>query len=551
MASYKYIFSLNNLSKTWPGGKKLFDNINLSFLPNAKIGIVGINGSGKSTFLKILSEIDQEFGGEIIKAEGIKIGYLSQEPELDNSKNVIENVSVGAQEKIDLLKKYNDLSMNYSEDIADELAKLQEEIETKDLWDLDSKINQAMEALRCPDSEKDIDSLSGGEKRRIAICKLLLEEPDLLLLDEPTNHLDSETVAWLENYLQNYQGTVILITHDRYFLDNITEWILELDRGKAIPYEGNYSKWLVQKQKRIELEIKHENARLRRLKNEVDWISSSPKARQAKSKARISNYENLLNSKNIQAVEDPQIIIPNAPRLGDLVLEVNNLKKVIEDKILIEDLSFKIPKGAILGIIGANGAGKTTLFNIISGDTKLDEGAIRLGDTVQLSYVDQSRESLDSSKTVWEEISDGNDIIEINSTTINTRAYTSAFNFKGTDQQKKVGQLSGGERNRVHLAKVLKSGANMILLDEPTNDLDVETLYALEYALDKFSGCAMLISHDRWFLDRICTHILAFEGNSHIEFFEGSYSDYLLDKRARLGNEHEVPSRIKYKKFSR
>ncbi len=551
MASYKYIFSLNNLSKTWPGGKKLFDNINLSFLPNAKIGIVGINGSGKSTFLKILSEIDQEFGGEIIKAEGIKIGYLSQEPELDNSKNVIENVSVGAQEKIDLLKKYNDLSMNYSEDIADELAKLQEEIEIKDLWDLDSKINQAMEALRCPDSEKDIESLSGGEKRRVAICKLLLEEPDLLLLDEPTNHLDSETVAWLENYLQNYQGTVILITHDRYFLDNITEWILELDRGKAIPYEGNYSKWLVQKQKRIELEIKHENARLRRLKNEVDWISSSPKARQAKSKARISNYENLLNSKNIQAIDDPQIIIPNAPRLGDLVLEVNNLKKVIEDKILIEDLSFKIPKGAILGIIGANGAGKTTLFNIISGDIKLDEGSIRLGDTVQLSYVDQSRESLDSAKTVWEEISDGNDIIEINSTTINTRAYTSAFNFKGTDQQKKVGQLSGGERNRVHLAKVLKSGANMILLDEPTNDLDVETLYALEYALDKFSGCAMIISHDRWFLDRICTHILAFEGNSHIEFYEGSYSDYLIDKRARLGNEHEVPSRIKYKKFSR
>ena len=551
MASYKYIFSLNNLSKTWPGGKKLFDNINLSFLPNAKIGIVGKNGSGKSTFLKILSEIDQEFGGEIIKAEGIKIGYLSQEPELDNSKNVIENVSVGAQEKIDLLKKYNDLSMNYSEDIADELAKLQEEIETKDLWDLDSKINQAVEALRCPDSEKDIESLSGGEKRRVAICKLLLEEPDLLLLDEPTNHLDSETVAWLENYLQNYQGTVILITHDRYFLDNITEWILELDRGKAIPYEGNYSKWLVQKQKRIELEIKHENARLRRLKNEVDWISSSPKARQAKSKARISNYENLLNSKNIQAVEDPQIIIPNAPRLGDLVLEVNNLKKVIEDKILIEDLSFKIPKGAISGIIGANGAGKTTLFNIISGNAKSDEGSIRLGDTVQLSYVDQSRESLDSSKTVWEEISGGNDIVEINSTTINTRAYTSAFNFKGTDQQKKVGQLSGGERNRVHLAKVLKSGANMILLDEPTNDLDVETLYALEYALDKFSGCAMIISHDRWFLDRICTHIIAFEGNSHIEFFEGSYTDYLLDRRARLGNEHEVPSRIKYKKFSR
>jgi len=551
MASYKYIFSLNNLSKTWPGGKKLFDNVNLSFLPNAKIGIVGINGSGKSTFLKILSEIDQDFGGEIIKAEGIKVGYLSQEPELDNSKNVIDNVSTGAKEKIDLLKKYNNLSMNYSEDIADELAKLQEEIEAKNLWDLDSKINQAMEALRCPDPEKDIDSLSGGEKRRIAICKLLLEEPDLLLLDEPTNHLDSETVAWLENYLQGYKGTVILITHDRYFLDNITGWILELDRGKAIPYEGNYSNWLVQKQKRIELEVKHENARLRRLKNEVDWISSSPRARQAKSKARITNYENLLNSKNIQVVEDPQIIIPTAPRLGDLVLEVNKLKKIIEDKILIEDLSFNIPKGAILGIIGANGAGKTTLFNIISGNVELDEGSIRLGDTVQLSYVDQSRDSLDSSKTVWEEISDGNDIIEINSTTINTRAYTSAFNFKGTDQQKKVNQLSGGERNRVHLAKVLKSGANMILLDEPTNDLDVETLYALEYALDKFSGCAMIISHDRWFLDRICTHILAFEGNSHIEFFEGSYSDYLLDKRARLGDDCEVPSRIKYKKFSR
>ncbi len=551
MASYKYIFSLNNLSKTWPGGKKLFYNVNLSFLPNAKIGIVGINGSGKSTFLKILSEIDQDFGGEIIKAEGIKVGYLSQEPELDNSKNVIDNVSAGAKEKIDLLKKYNNLSMNYSEEIADELAKLQEEIEAKDLWDLDSKINQAMEALRCPDPEKDIDSLSGGEKRRIAICKLLLEEPDLLLLDEPTNHLDSETVAWLENYLQGYKGTVILITHDRYFLDNITGWILELDRGKAIPYEGNYSNWLVQKQKRIELEVKHENARLRRLKNEVDWISSSPRARQAKSKARITNYENLLNSKNIQVVEDPQIIIPTAPRLGDLVLEVNKLKKIIEDKILIEDLSFNIPKGAILGIIGANGAGKTTLFNIISGNVELDEGSIRLGDTVQLSYVDQSRDSLDSSKTVWEEISDGNDIIEINSTTINTRAYTSAFNFKGTDQQKKVNQLSGGERNRVHLAKVLKSGANMILLDEPTNDLDVETLYALEYALDKFSGCAMIISHDRWFLDRICTHILAFEGNSHIEFFEGSYSDYLLDKKARLGDDCEAPSRIKYKKFSR
>ena len=551
MSSYQYIFSLENLSKTWSGGKTLFENINLSFLPNAKIGIVGVNGSGKSTFLKILSGIDKEYNGEIIAAKGIKVGYLAQEPELDITKNVFENVSEGAKEKLSLIDKYNELSMNYSEEIADDLAKLQDEIEAKDLWDLDSKIEQAMDALRCPDKSKDINTLSGGEKRRVAICKLLLEEPDLLLLDEPTNHLDPETVAWLENYLKNYKGTVILITHDRFFLDNITEWILELDRGKAIPYEGNYSRWLIQKQKRIELETKHENARLRRLKSEVNWISSSPKARQSKSKARINNYETLLNKENIQSIDDPQIIIPNAPRLGDLVIELNNLKKVIEDKVLFEDLSFKVPKGAIVGIIGANGAGKTTLFNIISDKLDATDGLVRLGETVNLSYVDQSRETLDSVKTVWEEISEGNDIVEINSTTINTRAYTSAFNFKGSDQQKKVGQLSGGERNRVHLAKVLKSGANVLLLDEPTNDLDVETLYALEYALDKFSGCAMIISHDRWFLDRVCTHILAFEGNSNVEWFEGSYSEYSEDRKRRLGDEGEIPSRIKYKKFSR
>ena len=551
MSSYQYIFSLENLSKTWSGGKTLFENINLSFLPNAKIGIVGVNGSGKSTFLKILSGIDKEYNGEIIAAKGIKVGYLAQEPELDITKNVFENVSEGAKEKLSLIEKYNELSMNYSEEIADDLAKLQDEIEAKDLWDLDSKIEQAMDALRCPDKSKDINTLSGGEKRRVAICKLLLEEPDLLLLDEPTNHLDPETVAWLENYLKNYKGTVILITHDRFFLDNITEWILELDRGKAIPYEGNYSRWLIQKQKRIELETKQENARLRRLKSEVNWISSSPKARQSKSKARINNYETLLNKENIQSIDDPQIIIPNAPRLGDLVIELNNLKKVIEDKVLFEDLSFKVPKGAIVGIIGANGAGKTTLFNIISDKLDATDGLVRLGETVNLSYVDQSRETLDSVKTVWEEISEGNDIVEINSTTINTRAYTSAFNFKGSDQQKKVGQLSGGERNRVHLAKVLKSGANVLLLDEPTNDLDVETLYALEYALDKFSGCAMIISHDRWFLDRICTHILAFEGNSNVEWFEGSYSEYSEDRKRRLGDEGEIPSRIKYKKFSR
>ena len=551
MSSYQYIFSLENLSKTWSGGKTLFENINLSFLPNAKIGIVGVNGSGKSTFLKILSGIDKEYNGEIIAAKGIKVGYLAQEPELDITKNVFENVSEGAKEKLSLIDKYNELSMNYSEEIADDLAKLQDEIEARDLWDLDSKIEQAMDALRCPDKSKDINKLSGGEKRRVAICKLLLEEPDLLLLDEPTNHLDPETVAWLENYLKNYKGTVILITHDRFFLDNITEWILELDRGKAIPYEGNYSRWLIQKQKRIELETKQENARLRRLKSEVNWISSSPKARQSKSKARINNYETLLNKENIQSIDDPQIIIPNAPRLGDLVIELNNLKKVIEDKVLFEDLSFKVPKGAIVGIIGANGAGKTTLFNIISDKLDATDGLVRLGETVNLSYVDQSRETLDSVKTVWEEISEGNDIVEINSTTINTRAYTSAFNFKGSDQQKKVGQLSGGERNRVHLAKVLKSGANVLLLDEPTNDLDVETLYALEYALDKFSGCAMIISHDRWFLDRVCTHILAFEGNSNVEWFEGSYSEYSEDRKRRLGDEGEIPSRIKYKKFSR
>ena len=551
MSSNQYIFSLQDLSKNWPGGKTLFENINLSFLPNAKIGIVGVNGSGKSTLLKILSGIDKEFNGEIIADKTTKIGYLPQEPELDSSKSVFENISIALKDKIDLLNKYNELSMNYSEEIADDLSKLQEEIESKDLWNLDSKIEQAMQALRCPDKEKDVSLLSGGEKRRVAICKLLLEEPDLLLLDEPTNHLDPETVAWLENYLIAYKGTVILITHDRFFLDNITQWILELDRGKAIPYEGNYSKWLIQKKKRVELEVKHENARLRRLKNEVEWISSSPKARQTKSKARIDNYEALLNSKNIQSIDDPQIIIPNAPRLGDLVLEIGNLKKIIEDKILIEELSFKMPKGAIVGVIGANGVGKTTLFNIISDNLEPSEGTVRLGDTVNLGYVNQSRESLDNSKTVWEEISEGNDVVEINSTTINTRAYTSSFNFKGTDQQKKIGQLSGGERNRVHFAKVLKSGANVILLDEPTNDLDVETLHALEYAIEKFSGCVMIISHDRWFLDRICTHILAFEGNSHVEWFEGNYLDYVEDRKNRFGEENEIPSNIKYKKFSR
>ena len=551
MANYQYTFVIDQLSKTWPGGKELFSNINLSFLPNAKIGIVGVNGSGKSTFLKIMAGIEKDYAGEAWAAEGISVGYLPQEPVLDEKLNVYENVTLGLKDQKDLLVKYNELAVNYSDENADELAELQNKIESKDLWDLDSKVNQALEALRCPESDKTVSNLSGGEKRRVAICQLLLKHPDILLLDEPTNHLDAETVAWLENYLKNYQGTIVLITHDRYFLNNITEWILELDRGKGIPYEGNYTSWLSQKQKRIELESKQDNSRLKRLKSEIEWISSSPKARQVKSKARIKSYNDL---KDIEVKEnngEPQIIIPKPPRLGDMVIDVKGLSKSYDENLLIEDISFRLPPGGIVGIIGANGAGKTTLFNILSGVEKSYDGEVNIGETVSLGYVDQSRDDLNSNKTVWEEISEGNDILEINSTTINSRAYVSAFNFKGTDQQKVVGQLSGGERNRVHLAKVLKSGANLLLLDEPTNDLDVETLHALEYALEKFSGSALIISHDRWFLDRMATHILAFEGNSHLEWFEGNYSDYLIDYKRRYGESSEIPSRIKYKKFSR
>ncbi|MEC8019905.1 MAG: energy-dependent translational throttle protein EttA, partial [Pseudomonadota bacterium] len=539
------------LSKSWPGGKELFSNINLSFLPNAKIGIVGVNGAGKSTFLKIMAGIEKDYTGEAWAADGISLGYLPQEPVLDEALNVYENVTLGLKDQKDLLDRYNELAVNYSDENADELAELQNEIESKDLWDLDSKVNQALEALRCPEHDKNVSNLSGGEKRRIAICQLLLKHPDILLLDEPTNHLDAETVAWLESYLKNYQGTIVLITHDRYFLNNITEWILELDRGKGIPYEGNYTSWLGQKQKRIALESKQDNSRLKRLKSELDWISSSPKARQAKSKARIKSYNELKDSEVKQSNGEPQIIIPKAPRLGDMVIDVNNLSKSYDDSLLIEDISFRLPPGGIVGIIGANGAGKTTLFNILSGIEKSYEGEVNIGETVSLGYVDQSRDDLNSKKTVWEEISEGNDILEVNSTIINSRAYVSAFNFKGTDQQKVVGQLSGGERNRVHLAKVLKSGANLLLLDEPTNDLDVETLHALEYALEEFSGSALIISHDRWFLDRMATHILAFEGNSHLEWFEGNYSDYLVDYKRRYGESAEIPSRIKYKKFSR
>ena len=551
MANYQYTFVIDQLSKSWPGGKELFSNINLSFLPNAKIGIVGVNGAGKSTFLKIMAGIEKDYTGEAWAAEGISVGYLPQEPVLDDKLSVYENVTLGLKDQKDLLDRYNELAVNYSDENADELAELQNQIESKDLWDLDSKVNQALEALRCPESDKSVLNLSGGEKRRVAICQLLLKHPDILLLDEPTNHLDAETVAWLENYLKNYQGTIVLITHDRYFLNNITEWILELDRGKGIPYEGNYTSWLSQKQKRIELESKQDNSRLKRLKSEIEWISSSPKARQAKSKARIKSYNNL---KDIDVKEnngEPQIIIPKAPRLGDMVIDVKGLSKSYDENLLIEDISFRLPPGGIVGIIGANGAGKTTLFNILSGVEESYDGEVNIGETVSFGYVDQSRDDLNSKKTVWEEISEGNDILEVNSTTINSRAYVSAFNFKGTDQQKVVGQLSGGERNRVHLAKVLKSGANLLLLDEPTNDLDVETLHALEYALEKFSGSALIISHDRWFLDRMATHILAFEGNSHLEWFEGNYSDYLIDYKRRYGESAEIPSRIKYKKFSR
>ena len=551
MASYQYTFVIEQLSKSWPGGKELFSNINLSFLPNAKIGIVGVNGAGKSTFLKIMAGIEKDYTGEAWAADGISVGYLPQEPVLDEALNVYENVTLGLKDQKDLLDRYNELAVNYSDENADELAELQNKIESKDLWDLDSKVNQALEALRCPEPDKNVSNLSGGEKRRIAICQLLLKHPDILLLDEPTNHLDAETVAWLESYLKNYQGTIVLITHDRYFLNNITEWILELDRGKGIPYEGNYTSWLGQKQKRIALESKQDNSRLKRLKSELDWISSSPKARQAKSKARIKSYNELKDSEVKQSNGEPQIIIPKAPRLGDMVIDVKNLSKSYDESLLIEGISFRLPPGGIVGIIGANGAGKTTLFNILSGIEKSYEGEVNIGETVSLGYVDQSRDDLNSKKTVWEEISEGNDILEVNSTIINSRAYVSAFNFKGTDQQKVVGQLSGGERNRVHLAKVLKSGANLLLLDEPTNDLDVETLHALEYALEEFSGSALIISHDRWFLDRMATHILAFEGNSHLEWFEGNYSDYLIDYKRRYGESAEIPSRIKYKKFSR
>ncbi len=547
----QFIYHMQGLSKTWPGGKKVLENVHLSFYPDAKIGVLGVNGSGKSTLLKIMAGMDTEFTGEAWAADGARVGYLPQEPQLDNDLDVRGNVMLGVKVKKDILDRYNDLAMNYSDETADEMTRLQDEIEAQGLWDLDSQVDQAMEALGCPPDDWAVDRLSGGERRRVALCKLLLEQPELLLLDEPTNHLDAETVNWLEGHLRQYPGAILIVTHDRYFLDNVTSWILELDRGRGIPYEGNYSSWLQQKQKRLAQEGREDEARQRALEAESEWISSSPKARQAKSKARIQRYEDLLAKQNDRSLSSAQIIIPVAERLGQNVIDFTHLSKGFQDKLLIDDLSFKLPPGGIVGVIGPNGAGKTTLFRMITKQETPDSGEISIGESVHLGYVDQSRDALDDKKNVWEEISGGYDVIYLGKREINSRGYCSAFNFKGADQQKKVGMLSGGERNRVHLAKMLKSGANLLLLDEPTNDLDVDTLRALEDALTDFAGCAVVISHDRFFLDRIATHILAFEGDSHVEWFEGNFADYEEDKKRRLGVDSVIPHRLKYKKFSR
>ncbi len=547
----QFIYHMQGLTKTWPGGKKVLENIHLSFYPDAKIGVLGVNGSGKSTLLKIMAGIDKEFTGDGWVAEGARVGYLPQEPQLDTTLDVRGNVMLGVKAKKDILDRYNDLAMNYSDETADEMTKLQDEIEAQGLWDLDSQVEQAMDALGCPPDDWEVEKLSGGERRRVALCKLLLEKPELLLLDEPTNHLDAETVNWLEGHLRDYPGAILIVTHDRYFLDNVTGWILELDRGRGIPYEGNYTRWLQQKQKRLMQEASEDKARQRAIEAESEWISASPKARQAKSKARIQRYDDLVAKQNDKAPTTAQIIIPVAERLGNNVIDFEHLNKGFADKLLIDDLSFKLPPGGIVGVIGPNGAGKTTLFRMITGQEQPDSGKIAIGESVQLGYVDQSRDALDDKKTVWEEISGGNDIIYLGKREINSRGYCSTFNFKGADQQKKVGMLSGGERNRVHLAKMLKSGANVLLLDEPTNDLDVETLRALEEALTDFAGCAVIISHDRFFLDRIATHMLAFEGESHVEWFEGNFADYEEDKKRRLGIDSVIPHRLKYKKFSR
>ena len=551
MNGRQFIYHMQGLTKTYPPAKKVLDNIHLSFYPDAKIGVLGVNGSGKSTLLRIMAGIDKDFTGEGWVAEGARVGYLEQEPQLDPKKTVRENVMEGVAAKKALLDRYNEIASNYSDETADEMAKLQDQIDSKNLWDLDSQVDQAMDALRCPPDDAEVSKLSGGERRRVALCKLLLDQPELLLLDEPTNHLDAESVNWLEGHLRNYPGAILIVTHDRYFLDNVTGWILELDHGRGIPYEGNYTSWLSQKQKRMEQESREDEARQRTLQRESEWISSSPKARQAKSKARYQRYEDLLKIANAKQNTVAQITIPVAERLGQNVVDFDHLTKGFGDNLLIDDLTFKLPPGGIVGVIGPNGAGKTTLFRMITGQEQPDNGTIKIGESVHLGYVDQSRDSLDGKKTVWEEISEGNDMILLGKKEMNSRAYCASFNFKGADQQKKVGTLSGGERNRVHLAKMLRSGANLLLLDEPTNDLDVDTLRALEEALEDFAGCAVIISHDRWFLDRIATHILSFEGDSHLEWFEGNFQDYEADKMRRLGTDSVIPHRLKYKKFSR
>ncbi len=555
MAKYQYIYFMSGLSKQFTGSKKILEDIHLQFYPDAKIGVVGVNGAGKSTLLKIMAGVDQEFNGEAYAADGAKVGYLAQEPELDNSKTVFENVMEGVGEIKAKIDEFNAVSMelgeNYTDELMEKMSKLQEEIDAADGWDIDSKIEMAMEALRCPPGDWAVDKLSGGEKRRVALAQLLLSKPDLLLLDEPTNHLDAESVAWLEHHLREFPGAVVLVTHDRYFLDNVTGWILELDRGRGIPFEGNYSSWLEQKRKRLEQEKREEGNRRKSLDRESEWIKASPKARQAKSKARINAYDELLNKASKEEINTAQIQIPPGPRLGGVVIEADGLKKAFGDKLLYEDLSFKLPPGGIVGVIGPNGAGKTTLFRMLTGQETPDEGALRIGETVKMGYVDQSREDLDPNKNVWEEVSGGLDVIQLGKREVPSRAYVGWFNFKGGDQQKKVGNLSGGERNRVQLAKMLTEGANLLLLDEPTNDLDVDTLRELEAALDDFAGCAVIISHDRWFLDRIATHILAFEGDSHVEWFEGNFEDYMEDKKRRLGADADVPKRIKYKPLTR
>jgi ATP-binding cassette ChvD family protein len=551
MAAYQYVYHMQGVSKTYPGGKKCFEDIHLNFLPGVKIGVVGVNGAGKSTLLRIMAGLDTEFTGEAWCAEGARVGYLPQEPQLDETLNVRDNVMLGVAGKQAKLERFNELAMNYSDETADEMAALQDEIDSNNLWDLDAQIDVALEALRCPPDAADVTTLSGGEKRRVALCKLLLEAPDMLLLDEPTNHLDAETIAWLQQHLIDYKGTILIVTHDRYFLDNITGWILELDRGRGIPYEGNYSSWLDQKAKRLEREAKEDKSKQKTLQRELDWMRQGQKARQAKQKARINAYNELANQSEREKLSRAQIVIPNGPRLGSKVIEVENLRKHMGDSLLIEDLSFALPPGGIVGVIGPNGAGKSTLFRMLTGHEEPDSGTIDYGDTVKMSYVDQSRDDLKPDETVWEAIADGKDIIKLGDAEVNARAYCSSFNFKGGDQQKKVSLLSGGERNRVHMARLLKDGGNVLLLDEPTNDLDVETLRALEDALVDFAGCAVVISHDRFFLDRICTHILAFEGEAHVEWFEGAFSDYEEDKKRRLGADALEPKRVKHKKFVR